>query len=79
MSRLSKEIDVITKICHHILETSTSAFYIKIMCLIQTAPRSDKLQGSWNIGIPRMDLDTEKIRETHNLYVIILYSSTMTW
>jgi len=27
------------------------------------------LQGSWNVGIPRMDLDTEETRETHNLYI----------
>jgi len=26
------------------------------------------LQGSRNIGILRMDLDTEKTHETHNLY-----------
>jgi len=35
------------------------------------ASRPDEVQGSRNVDIPRMDLDTEKTRETHNLYIKI--------
>jgi len=34
-----------------------------------SSPGGSGLQGSRNVGIPRMDLDTEEIRETHNLYI----------
>ena len=42
----------------------------------QTASASDcsspwwsELQGSWNVGIPKVDQDTEETRETHNFYI----------
>ena len=35
------------------------------------------LQSSRNVGIPRMDLDMEKICETHNLYIIIIIINVM--
>jgi len=61
---------------YNILETFTGAFYIKIMLFagfLRVQIHSwngfgSGLQGSWNVGILRMDLDMEKIRETHNLY-----------
>ena len=34
-----------------------------------SSPWWSELQGSRNVGIPRMDLDTKEIRETHNLYI----------
>ena len=39
----------------------------------QTAPRLDEVdcKDSRNVGIPRMNLDTEKIRETYNLQIEI--------
>jgi len=60
-------------------------FYIKIMCFAgfvqihvhftqyQTAPRPDEVdcKDSWNVDISRMNLDTEKIRETYNLQIEI--------
>ena len=35
----------------------------------QAALCSVEVQGSRNVSIPRMDLDTEEIRETHNFYI----------
>jgi len=35
----------------------------------QAIPRPDELQDSRNVGIPRMNLDTEETHETHNLYI----------
>jgi len=40
-----------------------------------SSPGESGLQGSRNVGIPRMDLDTEEIRETHNLYIENTYGS----
>ena len=34
-----------------------------------SSPWWSGLQGSRNVGIPRMDLDTEETHETHNLYM----------
>ena len=29
----------------------------------------EELQDSWNVGIPKMDLDTKETHETHNFYI----------
>jgi len=41
-------------------------------------PRPDELQGSRNVGIPRMDLIMEETYETHNLYIsVFIFMNTL--
>ena len=40
------------------------------MILYQVAPRPDKVDCKIHeLALPKMDLDTQEIRETHNLYI----------
>jgi len=69
--------------CHHKLRWASAVLFFQLKQKIKPPAnaawltslvsgwylRLDEVQNSRNVGIPRMNLDTEETRETHNFYI----------